>query len=471
MINEKNYKDSKVLVGLIALRLFSALPFAVYYSSLQLYLLNTSLSKNMATSIVGSVLALSYGTALLGGYLADRYISYRAFFLFSIICELIGCLTFTTLNPSHILWFSSLFLLGGSGLAVSINMMVTQRYEPQDEHRERAFFWIYMSLNVGYLIGYSLAGYYGNLGEYQKIPFFIAFFTLIAILLTFFYWKKIDTPRTKYNPNTLSYMLLILVALFFIIRLLLQFPAMTNLSIIFVWLLFSAVTLFVLIRNHLNFKREILIFYLLLFAAVVFWSIYFLAPMALMVFIKNNVALNMFSINIAPQWVQNINTFIIILGTMILGSKSAKKPVNTWKIAKQFSLSLLLMGLGFIALVLGIIFHSEQGKVSLIWITSSYILQSLGELLIGPIGYALVGRLIPKLHHSFMMGIWVTLLGVAGAISSMLSALVPYSTSSVLSLPYYQHFFISISIIVILTGAIIYLISAKLTQTESPSLL
>ncbi len=466
MIHEKNNVNINVLIGLILLRLFSALPFAVYYSSLQLYLLNTSIPKNIATSIVGSVLALSYGSALIGGYLAGRYISYRAFFLFSIICEVIGCLTFTTLNPSYILWFSSLFLLGGAGLAVSINMMITQRYESHDEHRERAFFWIYMSLNIGYLIGYSLAGYYGNLGEYQKIPMFIAFFTLITILLTFFYWKTIDKPNISYNKRTLSYTLFILVALFFVIRFLLQFPEMTNLSIIFAWVLISLITFFVLMKHRLS-KHDIVIFYLLLFAAVVFWSIYFLAPMTLIVFIKNNVSLTLFNINIAPQWVQNINTFIIILGTIILGSKAAKKSINTWKIAKQFSLSLFLMGLGFIALVLGIILHSEQGKVSLIWVASSYVLQSLGELLIGPIGYALVGRLIPKRYHSFMMGIWITLLGVAGAISSKLSALVPYSESSRLNLAHYQHFFVSISIIIILTAAIIYLISSKLTRSKT----
>ncbi len=457
------------LVLLIFLRLLSALPFAVYYSSLQLYLLNIHITKNIATPIVGSVLALSYGTALVGGYIGGKYISYRALFLFCLICAVLGCFAFTTYNLSYILWFSSLFLLSSAGLTISLNMMVTQGYESHDEGREKAFFWIYMGLNIGYLIGYSISGYYGSLGEYQKIPVFVAGCSFICILLTVAYWKQIDKPRIPYNKFALIYTLFVFIILLCVLRFLLQFPTITNLSVIVVWILLSLIMFFILMRHNVNHSHDIVIFYILLFGALVFWSIYFLAPMALIVFIHNNVTLNLFNLGIAPQWIQNINTFVIILGTVILGSKRSKKPTGTYKIARQFSWGLFFIGISFIILIIGIVLHSEQNKVSLVWVISAYVLQSLGELFIGPISYALVGRLIPKHYHSFMMGIWITLLGVANAISSKLSVLAPYTEKSALNLLQYQHFFASISLSIILAAIFIYLISFKLTRLNVAS--
>lgn len=458
----------KTFIAIIFLRLFSALPFAVYYSSFQLYLLNTNIPKNIAISLVGSVLALSYGSALIGGYVAGRYISYRALFIFCLLCEAAGCLTFTTLNPVHILWFSSLFLLGSTGITVSINMMVTQYYEPHDDRRDKAFFWLYMSLNIGYLIGYSLSGYYGNINAYGEIPIFVLCCALFTIFLCFFNWKQIDKTNLIYNKNNISYILLILTVWFFTIRLLLQFSELTNVSIIITWFLLAFSMFFLLKKNYLSNKIDIITFYILLFSALIFWSLYFLAPMALIIFIKHNVSLTIFNISIAPQWIQNINTLIIILGTIMIGSKAAKKLSTTQKITRQFSLGLSFMGLGFAALVIGILLDHVVGKISLSWVVLSYILQSLGELLIGPISYALVGRLIPKSHHSFMMGIWITLLGVANSISSKLSSMAPYYSPGGLhsNLTQYQFFFASISIIAILVAVITYITSFKLIKPK-----
>ena len=37
-----------------------------------------------------------------------------------------------------------------------------------------------------------------------------------------------------------------------------------------------------------------------------------------------------------------------------------------------------------------------DGKSAFIWLFASYVLQSVGELLIMPIGYAMIGKLAPK---------------------------------------------------------------------------
>lgn len=447
---------------ILILRLLSALPFAVYYSSLQLYLLNAHFNSQLATSLVGSVLALSFGSALIGGMLAGRYISFYAFFIFCMICQALGCLTFITVNQNAILWFCTLFLIGSSGITISINMIITQYYKAEDNAREKSFFWLYMALNLGYLIGYSLAGYSENLDSYYDLSILIFSLSAIGIGIAIYYKKII---HKKNNFHLLKFTA-ITIASFFCIRFLLQFSEETNIIILLAWLIIAFSMLFILTQKHPHQKNQIAIFYVLLVSALIFWSAYFLAPMALIIFIKNNVNLEVFSLSVAPQWIQNINTLMIIGGTILLGLKKPKT-LNTRLVVRQFSIGLLCMSIGFALLAFGIFFTTESDKIMLIWVVLSYILQSAGELLIGPIGFSLIGRFIPESYHNIMMGIWVTMLGVAGVISSKLSELTPYNKENALvSMVGYKHFFIVICLATVVTAIIIFWISQKFVKPQ-----
>jgi hypothetical protein len=64
-----------------------------------------------------------------------------------------------------------------------------------------------------------------------------------------------------------------------------------------------------------------------------------------------------------------------------------------------------LDALAFLILPLGIKLAGADGKSAFIRLFLSYVLQSIGELLIMPIGYAMIGKLAPK--HSFSVGLCV----------------------------------------------------------------
>ena len=98
-----------------------------------------------------------------------------------------------------------------------------------------------------------------------------------------------------------------------------------------------------------------------------------------------------------------------------------------WKIdvPNQFATSLILIGAGFLVLPVGIAFAGPDGIVGFKWIFISYVLQSIAELLISPIGYAMIGRLAPRQYQGIMMGTWMLLTGVASVFSSYFSGLVP----------------------------------------------
>jgi POT family proton-dependent oligopeptide transporter len=93
-------------------------------------------------------------------------------------------------------------------------------------------------------------------------------------------------------------------------------------------------------------------------------------------------------------------------------------------IPKQFAASLLLMAVAFLILPLGIKLAGD-GKSAFGWLFASYVLQSIGELLIMPIGYAMIGKLAPKQYQGVMMGSWMLVTGLASLFAGDFSGMIP----------------------------------------------
>ena len=72
----------------------------------------------------------------------------------------------------------------------------------------------------------------------------------------------------------------------------------------------------------------------------------------------------------------------------------------------KFALGLILVGIGFLALVYGTRFANEQFKVGLFWLALAYLIHSIGELCISPFGLSMITKLsMPKIV-GLMMGVW-----------------------------------------------------------------
>src|SRR5438477_10415900 len=104
--------------------------------------------------------AFNYGLHLFGGYLGGRFLSNRNLFVGGMALQVIGCACIAT--GTLVLFYVGLaFFLTGSGLNVTcINTMLTQRFTPEDPRREGAFLWNYAGMNVGFFVGFTVAGYF-----------------------------------------------------------------------------------------------------------------------------------------------------------------------------------------------------------------------------------------------------------------------------------------------------------------------
>jgi POT family proton-dependent oligopeptide transporter len=86
----------------------------------------------------------------------------------------------------------------------------------------------------------------------------------------------------------------------------------------------------------------------------------------------------------------------------------------------------MIMGAGFLFLPLGIgLADGATGRSSFLWIGLFYVMQTIAELLISPVGYAMIGKLAPHKYQGVMMGAWMLLTGLASIFAGELSKSIP----------------------------------------------
>jgi len=439
---------------LFFIQIFATLGFAVLYSTLVLYATkHLQLNVKEATTLMGVFGAFNYGLHLFGGYLGGRFLSNRNLFVGGMVLQVIGCACIAV-GTLALFYVGLALFLTGSGLNVTcINMMLTQRFTPEDPRREGAFLWNYAGMNVGFFVGFAVAGYFQGTESYASLFIFATLGNFVAIVLALLTWKTLADRHTSLLEATPKQFRLrqlagiaILLGLVPVVWLMLQRPGSTETLIKAICGAVAVALIYLTLRHPDRRERRNMTAYLILtIGSLAFWSLYQMAPSGLQLFAVNNVDLMVGTVNIQPQWIQNINTVCIVVGGPLLAALFTRMRARGWNvhIPQQFAASLLLMALAFLILPLGIKLAGADGKSAFLWLFVSYVLQSIGELLISPIGYAMIGKLAPKQYQGVMMGSWMLVTGLASLFAGDFSGMIPEpaGTTAVATNPQYAKLF------------------------------
>src|ERR1700756_1573551 len=223
-------------VVLFFIQIFSTLGFAVLYSTLVLYATkHLHLTTIQATTLMGVFGAFNYGLHLFGGYLGGRFLSNRNLFVGGMALQVIGCACIAT-GTAALFYVGLALFLTGSGLNVTcINMMLTQRFTSDDPRREGAFLWNYAGMNVGFFVGFSVAGYFQGTESYASLFIFATLGNFVSIVLAALSWKTLadrNTPLLDKTPKQFQVRQLagvgILIGLVPVVWFLLQRPGGTE---------------------------------------------------------------------------------------------------------------------------------------------------------------------------------------------------------------------------------------------------
>lgn len=466
------------IIPLFFIQIVSTLSFSVLYSTLVLYMMGKlGLETSTANNIMGVFIAFNFGLHLLGGFWGGRLFSNRALFCVGMVVQIIGCLLLSLGDVSYLYYGLAAFLTG-SGLNVTcVNCMLTQRFSPTDTRRETAFLMNYSGMNIGFFVGFSLSGLFQLKQNYEQLFLLSSLGNLFALIICLFYWKKLadkDTiftikdSRSQKKSILLGSVLLMLLPL--CLSQILQYADLAKKLVLVTGLIMLGVIFYLAKKQPTKeAHNKMIAFAVFMIVGTVFWMLYQIAPMGLTVFIEHNVLREYANLIIPPQWFQNINTITIVMGGPLLGilfHNMRKKGVQI-NIPTQFALALLFIGLAFTILPIGIAYANYEGLVNPTWIVFSYILQSIGELLISPIGYAMIGYLAPSSLQGVMMGMWMLNTGVGATLSSYSSNLMiagQEGSSPLVTNESYSHVFLILGLFAIGSSIILFLLVPKLRE-------
>jgi POT family proton-dependent oligopeptide transporter len=173
----------------------------------------------------------------------------------------------------------------------------------------------------------------------------------------------------------------------------------------------------------------------------------------------------------APQ-TQQFNAIGIIVLAPVMGALWAALARRGWEpsIPVKFSFGLIGVGAGFLFLVLGSRFAGPDFRVGLWWLAGLYIIQSIAELCISPVGMSMTTKLsIPRVV-GLMMGAWYLSLAMGQYGAGMLAQLASVETvggqvtNLKLSLDTYIGVFTRIGLVTMAVGAVLLVLAGAIRR-------
>ena len=392
-----------------------------------------------AGAIYGTYVALAYLTSLPGGWIADRFLGQRRSTLYGGVVIMLGHMSLAI--PSRVTFYLGLLLVvTGTGLLKpNVSTMVGELYGRDDERRDAGFSIFYMGINLGAFTAPLLCGWLAQSGQFRGIlasfgispatswhwGFAMAavgmFFGLVQYLAG---WKYLGEagmypvkPESSESYARQRRQLTIGLAVVGVVIALLAAGAATGMATaegvangVGVFLLVTTVLFFVWLFTVAKWTREernrLVVVLVLFLAASVFWSVFEQAGSTLNLFADRDTRTEAFGHDFPPSWFQSLNSlFLILLAPVFawiwikLGKKDPTSPT-------KFTLGLVFVAAGFAILVFAAK-QAEQGVlVSPLWLTATYLLHTIGELCLSPVGLSAMTRLAPARIAGLTMGVW-----------------------------------------------------------------
>jgi POT family proton-dependent oligopeptide transporter len=87
----------------------------------------------------------------------------------------------------------------------------------------------------------------------------------------------------------------------------------------------------------------------------------------------------------------------------------------------KFALGLFLVGASFLVFIVPMAIASDGTKVSPMWLVTIYMIQTVGELALSPVGLSVTTKMAPAKYGSQMMGVWFLAVTAGDCTTSLLS--------------------------------------------------
>ena len=396
----------------------------------------------------GLIQAFIYAMAFVGGMFADKIFGFRKSVFWGGVLMALG--TFIMAIPGAFSFYLgiSILIVGNGFFKPNISTMVGSLYKDDDPRRDAGFSLFYSGINIGALLSGLTIAYIGTsiswslgfalsgvcmlmgLGLFMKTKK-----TLGPIGLPPFPDKLFEKSSFGITNNLMVYLgSLLFIPFFFImvyypfdidftflfgnltndngglikdeagnlIPYLVQFSDLFMITIAVVILIYLGVILSKVKKEE--FGKLAVAIILILFSAL-FWSFFEQGGGSLNFYANgnvNNLGLNMTQVNnsINALWVVALAPVIGLLWIFLARKKAEPNTIV------KFGLGFLILGLGFLVFYWSKFLATPNGLTPLWTFIFAYLVISVGELCLSPIGLSMITKLSPKRLTGMMMGTW-----------------------------------------------------------------
>ena len=167
------------------------------------------------------------------------------------------------------------------------------------------------------------------------------------------------------------------------------------------------------------------------------------------------------SAEVPASWFGILNSFFIIAFAPIFSKIWASKLNPTGPV--KFAIGLILLGLGFGVLAygsMGIPLGAKTASVSMIFLILAYLLHTLGELCVSPVGLSYVSKLAPAKLIGLMFGVWF----VANFIANTAAGITGSYMDPILEEKGLSYFFMIFTLIPISAGIVMLMLNKMLLK-------
>jgi POT family proton-dependent oligopeptide transporter len=336
--------------------------------------------------------------------------------------------------------------------------MVGALYTPEDERRDAGFSLYYMGINTGAFIAPLVCGWFAQSEQFRQVLGSMGIapesswhwgFAMAAIGMFFGLaqyltgWKHLGSagmyPAPPESSEAAASQRRLLrvggamlagggVLLWILSRAgIVQITAQGVSNVVGLVLLFTSVAFFLwlfLAGKWTPEERKRLLVVLVLFvAALIFWSVFEQAGSTLNLFAQRATRTEVFGVPFPPSWLQSVAPFSLVVLSPVfawiwirMGKRDPSSPA-------KFTFGLVCVALSFAILVIPGAAAQQGIRVSPLWLVATYLLHTIGELCLSPVGLSAMTRLAPTRIVGLTMGAWFLALSVGNYLGGRVAGL------------------------------------------------
>ncbi len=411
------------------------------------------LSREESLALYAIFTGLVYLTPILGGWIADNFLGKRKTVYIGGLVMAVGQFLLASsaflahsLDPVTRLFVFNfglgVLIIGNGFFKPNISTVVGDFYDDNDPRKDSAFNIFYMGINLGAILGPFIAGALG-----ENVAWGYGYLAAGVGMIIGVIWMKVreDTLQQKGLPPNSSEDKFILDSkdwrdiFMYAIGLVL-----TTLLVVFIWRLlpdnvtsiisYVGFAVGIIGLGYVIFKgtngssewSRMIVILVLAFFNVAFWAGFEQAGGTMNLFAKENTDRLIFGWDIPASWFQNVNPMAILIFAPIFSIMWLKLDAMKFnpRTPIKFAIGLFLGALAFYIMTQASNAAAGGSLISPWWLVAVYVVLTLGELMLSPIGLSMITKLAPTKLVSVVMGVWMASFAAGNYLAGMLESIL-----------------------------------------------